>query len=92
MNLDSLLNSSGRAKVSKYGPDTQLWSSHFKTIDSYYEYKAEKEIAPWVTELLDGVESPESIDTKFLRNLCRILSRMQDEIGYKADREPDPYE
>ena len=92
MNLDSHLNTSGLAKVKKYGPDTQLWSYHFKTLDAYYEYKDEKEIAPWVTELLDGVESPESLDPRFLRNLCRILSRMQDEISYKADREPDPYE
>lgn len=92
MDLNSLLNSNGRAKVKKYGPDTQLWSCHFTSLDAYYEYKDEKEIAPWLTELLDGVESPESLNPKFLRNLCRILSRMQEEIGYKADREPDPYE
>lgn len=91
MDLNSLLNSSGRARVKKYGLEATLWTSHFKTLDAYYEYKDEKEIAPWLTELLDGVESPESLDPKFLRNLCRIISRMQDEIGYKADREPDPY-
>ncbi len=91
MNLDSLLNKNGRAKVSKYGPDTLLWSSDFKTIDSYYEYKNEQEIAPWISKLLAGVENPETIDPKFLRNLCRVLDEIQDQVNDKADREPDPY-
>lgn len=89
MDLNSLLNKEGRAKVAKYGPDTQLWSFHFVSTDAYIEYDDYRKCEPWTKELLDGVENPDSINPKLLRNLSRILHKLQDQIDDKEDRTTD---
>jgi hypothetical protein len=39
------------------------------------------------SKLLDGVTDPEPVDPRFLRNLCRVLQDMQDEIDNKVNRD-----
>lgn len=89
MDLNSLLNKEGRDKVAKHGPDTKLWSYHFVSIDAYMEYDNYRRCKPWMTELLDGVENPDSIDPRLLRNLSLILYKLQDQIDDKEDRTTD---
>ena len=89
MDLNSLLNKEGRDKVAKHGPDTTLWSYHFVSVDAYMEYDNYRRCKPWMTELLDGVENPDSIDHKFRRNLSLILYKLQDQIDDKEDRTTD---
>lgn len=89
MDLNSLLNKEGRDKVAKQGPDTKLWSYHFASIDAYMEYDDYRRCKPWMTELLDGVKDPDSIDPRLLRNLSRILHKLQDQLDDKEDRTTD---
>jgi hypothetical protein len=66
-----------------------LYSAHFVSYEAYESYREELELAPYKSDLLDGVEAPESIDPRFLRNLCRILNRIDEDLYNKVDR-PDP--
>ena len=77
-------------KETEKGKRPPLYSSHFVSYEAYGDYREDLELAPYKTELLDGVENPESIDPVFLQNLCRILSRIERDLDNKANR-PDPY-
>lgn len=58
-----------------------LMSRHFVSFDAWIEYKDNKELS-WVkSRLLEGVDTPESIDPVFLRNLCRVLNRIEEDIS-----------
>ena len=71
------------------GKRPYLYGAHFVSYDAYESYREELELAPYKANLLDGVENPESIDPRFLRNLCKILNRIDEDLSEKADR-PDP--
>jgi len=88
MDLNSLLNSNGRKMLEKHGPGVTLRYQHFKSDEAYYEYREEQQIGPFRDSLLDGVD-PGSIDPKFLKNLCRTLYYMQDQIDDKEDKTTD---
>lgn len=74
--------------LEKHGPRVTLSYQHFKSDEAYYEYREEQQIGPFRDRLLDGVD-PDSIDPKFLKNLCRTLYSMQDQIDDKEDKTTD---
>jgi hypothetical protein len=76
-------------KETSKGRRPYLYSVHFVSYEAYESYREELELAPYKADLLDGVENPESINPRFLRNLCRILNRIDEDLSEKADR-PDP--
>ena len=77
-------------KETEKGKRPYLYSAHFVSYEAYESYREELELAPYKTELLDGVENLESIDPVFLRNLCRILSRIEENLSGKANyHDPD---
>ena len=56
-------------------------SNDFVNSNAWLEYKDNKELS-WVkSRLLEGVDTPESIDPVFLRNLCRVLNRIEEDIS-----------
>lgn len=77
-------------KETRKGRRPSLYISHFVSYEAYGDYREDLELAPYKSNLLDGVENPESIDPVFLRNLCRILNRINEDLNDKANR-PDPY-
>ena len=76
-------------KETEKGILPHLYSIHFTDWDSYDYYRESRDLAPYKIELLSGVENPQSIDPRFLRNLCKILHRIEDDLSGKTDR-PDP--
>ena len=78
-------------KETKKGRLPFLYSVHFVSWDAYGVYREELELAPYKSDLLDGVENPESIDPRFLRNLCKVLSRIDEQLSEKADRSDPDY-
>jgi hypothetical protein len=68
-----------------------LYSIHFTDWDSYDYYRESRNLAPYKIELLSGVENPDSIDPRFLRNLCKVLSRIDEQLSEKADRSDPDY-
>ena len=77
-------------KETEKGKRPSLYSYHFVSYEAYEDYREDLELSPYKTELLDGVENPESIDPIFLQNLCKILYRIEKDLDNKANR-PDPY-
>lgn len=90
------LNSSGLKlweKETNRGKRPYLYSSHFKAYQDYEDYREEQELAYYKDKLLEDVENPESIDPRFLRNLCKLLDRIdklldciEEDLSGKADR------
>jgi hypothetical protein len=78
-------------KETKKGRLPFLYSVHFVSWEAYGVYREELELAPYKSDLLDGVENPESIDPRFLRNLCKVLSRIDEQLSEKADRSDPDY-
>ena len=78
-------------KETKKGRLPFLYSVHFVSWDAYGVYREELELAPYKSDLLDGVENPDSIDPRFLRNLCKVLSRIDEQLSEKADRSDPDY-
>jgi hypothetical protein len=81
------LNEKGLHYWQTYGPRAWMMGSHFKSASDYLAFCQAKPLVAWKQELLDGVENPDSIDPKFLENLCKGLARLEDELEMKASRE-----
>ena len=81
------LNPSGLKKWSKKGRDAWLMFGDFESYDAWRDYEDEREISYIRSKLMDGVSDPDSIDPRFLRNLCRVLQDMQDEVDNKVNRD-----
>jgi hypothetical protein len=81
------LNPSGLKKWSVYGRHSWLMHRDFVSFDAWQDYKDDQELGFIRSKLLDGVADPEPIDPRFLRNLCRVLQDMQDEIDNKVNRD-----
>lgn len=63
-----------------------LMSRHFVSFDAWIEYKEDQE-SSWVkSRLLEGVENLDAIDPKLFRNLCKILSGIEEELEDIARR------
>lgn len=80
------LTPSGLKKWAKSGRDSWLTSRDFKSSDAWLVYKDDQELSFYRSKLLDEVVDPESIDPQFLRNLCRLLSNMQEDIDDKVSK------
>ena len=75
------LNPKGILQWEKFGERSIFLSNDFVNSNAWLEYKDNKELS-WVkSRLLEGVDTPESIDPVFLRNLCRVLNRIEEDIS-----------
>lgn len=74
------LNPSGLKHWEKYKENAMFLRKHFLSDTDWLDYKDEKELS-WIrTRLLEDVEDPGPIDPRLLRNLCRILNRLETDI------------
>lgn len=80
------LSPSGLKKWDKTGQYSWLTSRDFESLDVWLDYKDDQELSFYRNKLLDGVADHESIDPQFLRNLCRLLANMQEEIDDKVSK------
>jgi len=78
-------------KETSKGKRPYLYGIHFKTYQDYEDYREEQELAYYRGKLLEDVENPESIDPRFLRNLCRLLNRIDEDLSGKTDRSDPDY-